>query len=449
MFKQPNFNKVLVLDTNRKPLMPCYPARARKLLSSGRASVFRRFPFTIILHDRTVENSTLQEVEVKIDQGSKTTGVALIVHGEKSSTVAFAAHIEHRTNVKSGLDSRRMVRIHRRHRKTRYRQARFLNRTKPKGWLPPSLVSKGENILNWVVRLCRFAPINRFALETAKFDMQKLDNPEITGTQYQQGRMYGYADKKAYLLERENRCCIYCGIHASKAKMEIEHVVPKSKGGTDSLNNLVLSCVACNQAKGNQDIQTYLKGKPSVLRRVKAHLGINYRDAAHTNSIRFYVMNKLRAMTDAIGAKLVVGFGSTTKENRLSLNLPKDHWIDAAVCTSNGNAVKVEPSLKPLTIKAVGRGSRQFCRMDKYGFPRTSAKPRSKNFFGFKTGDMVKVVIPVAAKIKTPAGTYTGRVVVRSSGYFDIKTKDTKITVSHKYCKSLHLMDGYSYAQTR
>ena len=148
MFKQPNFNKVLVLDTNRKPLMPCYPARAKKLLNSGRASVFRRFPFTIILHDRTLEESKLQDMEIKIDLGSKTTGVALIVHGKKSSTVTLAAHIEHRTNVKSGLDSRRAIRRSRRHRKTRYRQARFLNRTKPKGWLPPSLVSKAENILN-------------------------------------------------------------------------------------------------------------------------------------------------------------------------------------------------------------------------------------------------------------------------------------------------------------
>ena len=445
-FKQPQFNKVLVLDTNRKPLMPCYPARARKLLSSGRASVFRRYPFTIILHDRTVEESVLQEVEVKIDQGSKTTGVAMLVHGQNGATVAFAAHIEHRTNIKSNLDSRRIIRRSRRHRKTRYRQARFLNRTKPKGWLPPSLVSKAENILNWVIRLCRFAPINRFALETAKFDMQKLENPEITGTQYQQGRMFGYADKKSYLLERENGCCIYCDIHASKTKMEIEHVIPRSRGGTDSLNNLVLSCHACNQTKGNQDIQTYLRGKPSVLRRVRAHLGVDYRDAAHTNSIRLYVMNKLRAMAEAIGATLTVGYGSTTKENRLSLGLPKDHWIDAAVCTKDGASVRVEPTLKPLVIKAVGRGSRQFCRMDKYGFPRTSPKPRSKNFFGFKTGDMVKVIIPDNAKTKVPTGTYTGRVAVRSSGQFDVKTKDAKLTINHKYCQSTYLMDGYSYA---
>lgn len=443
--KQLQFNKVLVLDTNRKPLMPCYPARARKLLESGRASVFRRFPFTIILHDRTVEKSELRDIEIKIDQGSKTTGVALVVHGDTGAIVAFAAHIEHRTDIKSNLDSKRVVRRSRRHRKTRYRQPRFLNRTKPKGWLPPSLQSKAENILNWVIRFARFAPISKFALETAKFDIQKLENPDVQGVGYQQGRMFGYTDKKAYLFERENRCCIYCGIHASKAKMEIEHVVPKSKGGTDSLNNLVLSCHACNQAKGNQDIQTYLKGKPSVLRRVKEHLGIDYRDAAHTNSIRLYVMNKLRAMAETIGAKLVVGFGSITKENRLSLDLPKDHWIDAAVCTKDGNAVQVEPSLKPLIIKAVGRGSRQFCRMDKYGFPRTSPKPRTKNFFGFKTGDMVKVSIPTDAKTKVQSGLYTGRVVVRSSGYFDIKSKDTKITALHKYCKPIHLMDGYSY----
>ena len=445
-FKQPNFNKVLVLDTNRKPLMPCYPARAKKLLNSGRASVFRRFPFTIILHDRTVEESNLQDTEIKIDQGSETTGVALIVHGQDGATVAFAAHVEHRTNVKSGLDSRRAIRRGRRSRKTRYRQARFLNRTKPKGWLPPSLMSKANNILNWVTRFARFAPISKFALETAKFDMQKLKNPGIVGTQYQQGRMFGYADKKAYLLERENYTCIYCGVHASKAKMEIEHVVPRSRGGTDSLNNLVLSCHECNQAKDSQDIQTYLKGKPNVLRRVKAHLGQNYKDAAHTNSTRLFLLNKLQTMADAIGATLNVGFGYTTKQNRLSLGLPKDHWIDAAVCTSNGSVVRVDPSLKPLTIKAAGRGSRQFCSMDKYGFPRTAPKPRSKNFFGFKTGDMVKVVIPLGSKTKVPVGTHTGRVAVRSSGFFDVKTRDAKLNVSHKYCKPIHLMDGYSYA---
>jgi 5-methylcytosine-specific restriction endonuclease McrA len=385
-------------------------------------------------------------MEIKIDQGSKTTGLALVLHGDTCSAVSFAAHIEHRTNIKSSLDSRRAIRRNRRNRKTRYRQARFLNRTKPKGWLPPSLVSKAKNILNWVTRFAKLAPISKFALETAKFDTQKLENPDIQGVDYQRGRVYGYADKKAYLLERENYCCIYCGIHASQAKMEIEHVIPRSRGGTDSLNNLVLSCETCNQAKGSQDVKTFLKGKLSILKRVKKHLGISYKDAAHMNSIRWYVMNDLRNMADTISATLKIGFGSTTKENRLALGLPKDHWIDAAVCTNDGSTVKVEPSLKPLIIKAVGRGSRQFCRMDKYGFPRTSPKPRSKNFFGFKTGDMVKAVIPERARTKVPTGAYVGRVAVRSTGHFDVKTRHANITMSHKHCKLMHLMDGYSYA---
>lgn len=428
-------NKVLVLDTNRRPLMPCRPARAREFLESGRASVFRRFPFTIILHDRTVEESELQDIEIKIDQGSKTTGIALVL---ANSTVAFAAHIEHRTNIKASLDLRRMIRHSRRGRKTRYRAPRFLNRTKPKGWLPPSVLSKAENIINWVTRFMKLTPISKIALETAKFDTQNLENPEIRGVEYQQGRLYGYSDKRAYLFGREKGCCIYCG---SKGKMEVEHVIPRSRGGTDSLNNLVLSCHECNQAKGNMSLSEFLKGKPSVLRRVRSHLGANYRDAAHMNSIRFYVTNKLRAM-----ATLTVGYGATTRENRLALGLPKDHWIDAAVCTTNGITVKVDPNLKPLIIKATGRGSRQFCRVDKYGFPRTKAKPRSKNFFGFKTGDMVKVTIPVGARTKVLPGVYTGRVATRSSGSFDVKTKDTKITVSHKYCKLIHFMDGYTYA---
>ena len=427
-------NKVLVLDTNRRPLMPCRPARAREFLEKGRASVFRRFPFTIILHDRTVEESELQDIEIKIDQGSKTTGIALVL---ANSTVAFAAHIGHRTNIKASLDSRRAIRRSRRSRKTRYRAPRFLNRTKPKGWLPPSVLSKAENIINWVTRFMKLTPISKIALETAKFDTQKLDNPEIRGIEYQQGRLYGYSDKRAYLFEREKGCCIYCG---SKGKMEIEHVIPRSRGGTDSLNNLVLSCHECNQAKGSMSLPEFLKGKPSVLRRVRSHLGVNYQDAAHMNSIRFYVMNKLRTM-----AALTVGYGSTTRENRLALGLPKDHWIDAAVCTTNGITVKVDPNLKPLIIKAMGRGSRQFCRVDKYGFPRTSAKPRSKNFFGFKTGDMVKATIPEGAKTKVLPGVYTGRVATRSSGSFDVKTKNTKITVSYRYCKLIHFMDGYTY----
>jgi RRXRR protein len=68
---------VFVLDKHKKPLMPCTPKRARLLLARGRAVVHRVQPFIIRLKERGREESTLQEVALKIDPGSKTTGITL------------------------------------------------------------------------------------------------------------------------------------------------------------------------------------------------------------------------------------------------------------------------------------------------------------------------------------------------------------------------------------
>ncbi len=112
--------QVFVLDTNRKPLDPCSPAQARILLAKGRAAVLRRFPFTILLHDRKAEDSVVHEHRVKLDPGSKTTGIAVVQ--ETTGRVVAAAEVEHRGQaIKASLDSRRALRRNRRARKTRYR----------------------------------------------------------------------------------------------------------------------------------------------------------------------------------------------------------------------------------------------------------------------------------------------------------------------------------------
>lgn len=84
--------RVFVLDKNKKPLDPCTPRRARLLLSSGRAAVFRRYPFTIILKDRVKEETVTHEYQLKIDPGAHTTGIA-ILQGDK---VIWAAELTHR-----------------------------------------------------------------------------------------------------------------------------------------------------------------------------------------------------------------------------------------------------------------------------------------------------------------------------------------------------------------
>ena len=155
--------------------MPCHPARARELLNKGRSAVYRKQPFTIILQDR--EGGDKQAIALKVDPGSKTTGLALTAQFKRGLTLVWAANLEHRGSyIKERLDKRRAVRRGRRNRNMRYRPPRFLNRTKPKGWLPPSLQSRVDNVEQWGQRLSRLIPLKWVEVETVRFDMQKMDN---------------------------------------------------------------------------------------------------------------------------------------------------------------------------------------------------------------------------------------------------------------------------------
>ena len=167
-----------------KPLAPVHPGYARKLLSSGKAAVYRRYPFTIILKKR-VEEPTPHLLRVKVDPGSKTTGIAIV--NDASGEVVWAAELTHRGNqIKEALDTRRGVRRGRRQRKTRYRKPRFDNRRRTQGWLPPSLGSRIANIVIWVTRLSRYCPIAALSQELVKFDTHLMQNAEISGVEYQQ-----------------------------------------------------------------------------------------------------------------------------------------------------------------------------------------------------------------------------------------------------------------------
>jgi len=178
-------SKVFVLGPDKQPLTPVHPAGARHLLKEGRAAVYRRYPFTIILRAK-VEKPAPTPLRLKIDPGAKTTGLAIT--NDVTGEVIWAAELTHRgAAIKSALDKRRGVRRGRRQRRTRYRAPRFRNRRRRTGWLPPSLRSRVENILTWVRRMSRFCPITALSQELVRFDLQKMANPEIAGVVYQQG----------------------------------------------------------------------------------------------------------------------------------------------------------------------------------------------------------------------------------------------------------------------
>jgi hypothetical protein len=159
-------NFVFVIDADFQALNPLPPGQARRLLKAKQAAVYRRYPFTIILK-YAVPSPDTNAHQLKIDPGSKTTGLA-IVQGEK---VIWGAELTHRgQQIKNDLESRRATRRSRRNRKTRYRKPRFLNRTRKEGWLPPSLNSRVENVLTWVNRITRYVPITGISQELVKFD---------------------------------------------------------------------------------------------------------------------------------------------------------------------------------------------------------------------------------------------------------------------------------------
>ncbi|NEO40514.1 MAG: HNH endonuclease [Moorea sp. SIOASIH] len=414
-------NYVFVIDTNFQPLNPIPPKKARRLLDKGKAAVLRMYPFTIILKT-SVMNPTISPCQLKIDPGSKVTGFALV----QNNQVIWGMELEHRGGlIKKKLESRRAVRRGRRNRHTRYRKPRFLNRKRPEGWLPPSLEHRILTIQTWVKRLIKFCPIKEIWVERVKFDTQKMENPEINGVQYQQGERRGY-EVREYLLEKWGRECTYCG--KQSVPLQIEHIHPKSLGGSNRVSNLCLACEKCNQRKGNKPIEEFLKKKPNLLQKIKNKAKQPLKDAAAVNVTR----NKLVKVLQSIKS-VVTGTGAQTKYNRNKFGFPKEHWIDAA-CVGDIETLVLRTS-QPLLVNCKGHGGRQKAALNKYGYPirHNPLKPIK----GWCSGDIAKNLL---------TGEF-GRVNPRSkSNSFNYTIPGEKAISLHvKNLVRVHKKDGYTY----
>lgn len=426
---------VFVLDKKKKPLMPCTEKRARLLLERRRAVVHRRYPFTIRLKDRV--GGEVQPVRLKVDPGATVSGVALVRESCEDQHVLHLAEITHRgPTIRKHLTQRAQFRRRRRNANLRYRAPRFLNRTKPQGWLAPSLQSRADNVENWVRRYQRIASLTALSLETVRFDTQKLENPEIQGVEYQQGTLAGY-ELREYLLEKWGRKCAYCV--AENVPLQVEHLVPRARGGSDRVSNLTLACEKCNRRKGSQPLEAFLADDPERLAHVLSQAKQPLASAAAVNATRNLVVEELQAT----GLTVELASGGKTKWNRFRFGIPKEHSLDAA-CVGETSAL--EGWNRPvLCIKACGKGSYQRTRLDGFGFPR-GYLTRTKTVRGFQTGDLVRAVVPTGKK----AGAYTGRVAVRASGSFNVQTPTGVIQgISWKHCTKLNPADGHTYHQER
>ena len=273
-------NSVFVVDKNGTPLQPTNPGKARILQVQGKAKKIRLYPFTImLLHEVNAPISS--DLELRIDPGSKFTGFSIV--SLKSETVIWGMELEHRGQlIRENLQKRAGFRKGRRSRNLRYRKKRF-NRHKPDGWLAPSLIHRVLTVETWIRRIKKYVPIVSIAIESVKFDLQKIENPDISGFEYQQGTLQGYTIREA-LLEHWGLTCVYCG--KKDQPLEVEHIKPKSKGGSDRFSNLTLSCTSCNQDKGNKSIDEYLAHNSILLQKIKSKQKTSLRDAATVNSTR-------------------------------------------------------------------------------------------------------------------------------------------------------------------
>ena len=414
---------VFVLSKDKTPLAPTYEAKARKLLKQGKAIVHKILPFTIRLKEK---KACSKSFDIKFDVGASVTGVAIV----DAIKCFFFAEIVHRGKViKKAMDSRRAIRRGRRARKTRYREARFDNRTRPDGWLPPSVKSRADNVINFANKYVKLIPLKKAIVEKVSFDTSSMTNgKKLYADEYQNGELKD-TKLRDFIFKKHNHKCVYCGGDGE----EIEHIIPRSKGGTNSIKNLTLSCQKCNIEKGNLSLKDFGKKVKKDFSHIEPKK--TPKNASIIQSARNYTLKELSK-----NFEIETGEGGETYANRKELNLPKEHYYDA-MCIGNKYKYKIVAN-KVLEVKAKGRGSRQMCRMDRFGFPRTKAKS-SKIVKGFQTGDIVKAVVTKGKKI----GTYLGKVAVRASGNFNITTTEATIQgINYRYCTTVQKGDGYAYA---
>lgn len=370
-----------VLDQNGKPLMPTKRlGKVYRLLKTQKAHIVSYEPFTIQL-DYEPDTHIIQPMTLGVDSGAIHSGYSVA----NEQREFYSSEVIARDNISYRISDRRMYRQNRRYRKTRYRKPRFNNRkNKKKGWLPPSLEQKVAVQLNEIDHLHRHFPIETIIVEVAEFNIKKIKNPDISGKDYQQGTLQGY-NIRNYLLEKHGRKCFYCDKEVSN--FEVEHMIPKAKGGSNRIDNLTLSCHSCNQKKGTLTAEEFIKQTLPAEKVAKKLKQLSkekrlFKYMAHMNATRW-------TLYDAINDKypnVKMTYGYITKYNRIQAGLPKAHHIDAKCITGFAQVPSFDTTVVKMKMR---RHNRQLHRATfSKGHVRKAASLPTV-MFGFRLYDIV------------------------------------------------------------
>ena len=400
---------VYVINKDRQPLMPTTRhGKVRHLLERGKAKVIKRCPFTIQLLYET--NHYVQEITLGVDAGSKTIGLSATSERKEY----YAGEVKLRNDIVDLLSTRRELRRTRRNRKTRYRKPRFDNRKRKDKWLAPSVQQKVDTHISAVQKVKKILPISHVVVEVAAFDIQKIKNPKIKGTEYQQGEQLGFWNVREYILFRDGHVCQCCKGKSKDKILNVHHLESRKTGG-DAPNNLITLCETCHKR--------YHQGELKLPESIKRQA--SYRDAAFMGIMRWAFYNKLKELYENVS----MTYGYITKNTRIQHGLEKAHYIDARCISGHPDA---EPLGEYFYQKKIRCHNRQIHKTN----PKKGIRKRNQSDYlvqGFRIFDKVSY--------KGTECFIYGR---RSSGYFDLRTLDGTYIHKSANCKDLKLLETRS-----
>ena len=398
---------VYVISKNGPPLMPTENhAKVRVLLKSKKAKVIKTCPFTIQLaYDST---HYTQEITLGVDSGSKQIGLSATTKDK----VLFESDVELRNDIVNLLSTRRQNRRARRNRKTRYRKPRFDNRRRKEEQLAPSIQNKVDSHLTVIRKVHEILPVTKIIVEVASFDIQKIKNPTISGTEYQQGEQSDFWNVREYVLFRDGHTCQCCKGKSKDKILNVHHIESRKTGG-DAPNNLITLCETCHTG--------YHKGIVKLSKTI--HRGMSFKDAAFMGVMRWAFYSKLKEIYPNVS----LTYGYITKNIRIRSCLPKEHYIDARCISGNPKAISDGTVYYQKKVRCHNRQIHKITIL-KGGIRKRNQAPY--DVMGFRLFDKVKW--------KGQNCFIYGR---RSTGRMDLRLLDgTKINASVGY-KNLKLVE--------
>ena len=344
---------VYVLNMYGKPIMPCSPGKARRLLKFGEAKVVSRKPFTIQLPK--TKGTAKQPITLGVDAGYKYVGVS----ARTDKKEVFSAEVTLRTDIPKRLQERAMYRKNRRSRLW-HRKPRFDNRSKPEGWLAPSIQHKLDSHLRIVGKIKQLLPITKVTVEVASFDIQKIKNPDIEGKDYQQGEQLGFWNIREYVLHRDNHTCQHCHGKKKDKILQVHHINGKKEGATDRPEELLTVCKTCHDS--------HHSGKDIIPKKAVK----SFKPETFMTSVHWKLVNLLNCEHT---------YGYITKTNRIKQGIAKSHANDAFVIAGG----TTQERCKPYITKQVRRNNRSL-QLNRNGFKPSIRKQR----YSLQPWDIVK-----------------------------------------------------------